>query len=66
MQIKSQEHYELMANFERAFKGKRFDKEPKDLWPRGIVYQDGHVNELFDAFRKGYALHKIMANLSAA
>ena len=66
MQIKSQEHYELMANFELVFKGKRLDKESKDLWPRGIVYQDGHVNELFDAFRKGYALHKGIANLTAA
>ena len=66
MQITSQEHYDLMANFERTFKGSRFDKEPKNLWPMGVVYQDGEVNKLFDAFRKGYALHKGMSNLNAA
>ena len=65
MQLKSQEHYDLIANFERTFKG-RFDKEPKHLWPMGVVYQDGQVNALFDAFRKGYALHKSIANLETA
>jgi len=64
--IKSQEHYELMSNFERDFKGNRLDKESKELWPRGIVYQDGNVNELFKAYRFGYALHKAKANLEAA
>lgn len=66
MQITSKEHYELMANFERSFKSNRLDKEPKDLWSKGVVYQDGHVNELFKAFRQGYTLHKAMANLEAA
>lgn len=65
MQLTSQEHYDLIANFERAFKGRRFDKEAKNLWPMGVVYCDGEVNKLFDAFRKGYALHKSIANLEA-
>jgi hypothetical protein len=66
MQITSREHSELMDNFERTFKGCRLDREEKHLWPMGAVYQDGHVNQLFDAFRKGYALHKSIANLQAA
>lgn len=49
-----QEHYDLMAAFERCHTG-RFDKEDKALWPKGAIYQDGHVNELFLAFRHGYA-----------
>lgn len=53
--LKSKEHYDLMAKFERAFKGCRLDREPKDLWPMGVVYQDGHVNELFRAYRQGYS-----------
>ena len=65
MELKSQEHYDLIANFDRTFKGERLDKEPKDLWPKGVVYQDGRVNALFDAFRKGYALHKALSNLTA-
>jgi hypothetical protein len=59
--LKTQEHYDLMAQFEREFKGRRVDKEPKDGWPRGNVYQDGGVNELFLAYRRGYAFAKAMA-----
>lgn len=54
MKIFDQEHYHLMAQFEREHSG-RFDREAKDLWPNGIIYQDGRVNELFLAYRRGYA-----------
>jgi len=54
MRLLGQEHYELMAQFEREHSG-RFDKEPKDLWARGHVYQDGRVNDLFLAYRRGYS-----------
>lgn len=50
----TKEHYGLMAQFEREHSG-RFDREEKSLWPKGIVYQDGRVNELFMAYRRGYA-----------
>lgn len=59
--LKTQEHYDLMAQFEREFKGRRLDKEAKDLWPMGRVYQDGQLNELFLAYRQGYALGKVMS-----
>lgn len=55
MQIHTQEHIDLMAMFEREHSG-RMDKERKDLWKIGRIYQDGQVNELFLAYRKGYAL----------
>jgi hypothetical protein len=55
MLLKSHDHYEMMAMFDRLFKGRRLDKEAKDMWPRGHVYQDGHTNELFLAFRQGVA-----------
>ena len=54
------EYYELMAQFEREHHG-RFDKEDKALWPKGAVYQDGHVNELFLSFRRGFAYAKCVA-----
>ncbi|OBR52366.1 hypothetical protein [Paraburkholderia tropica] len=66
MELKSQEHYDLMLAFERQFKGERLDREAKNFWPMGVVYCDGQVNKLFDAYRKGYALHKSIANLVAA
>jgi hypothetical protein len=45
--------------FERDFSGRRLDKESKALWPQGNVYQGGHVNELFLAYRKGYSFSKV-------
>lgn len=56
MQIVSKEHYDLMAQFEREFKGQRLDREDKSMWPRGAVYQSGETNNLFLAYRRGYAL----------
>lgn len=54
MTLKSQEHIEMIAMFERIYKG-RMDKEEKKLWPVGRIYQDGQINELFLAFRQGVA-----------
>lgn len=58
MTLGSKEHYELIAQFEKDFGPARFDKEPKELWAKGIVYQDGEMNKLFMAFRLGYSLGK--------
>lgn len=55
--LNDKEHYDLIAAFERCHSG-RMDKEDKALWPRGIIYQDGHVNELFLAFRRGHSYAK--------
>jgi hypothetical protein len=58
--IKSKEHYELMLDFEKQFKGKRLDRESnKELWAIGQVYESGEVNILFLAFRRGYELGKL-------
>ena len=54
------EHIELMQMFEKEYTGFRNDKEPKDLWPKGIVYQDGKANEIFLAYRRGYAYGKVI------
>ena len=55
--LMTKEHYELMASFEREHKHRRPSREKdKELWKLGHVYEDGHVNELFLAYRKGYAL----------
>lgn len=59
MGLLSQEHYDLMAQFERQFKGSfRLDKEDKAQWPKGHVYQNGDANNAFLAFRRGYAFGK--------
>jgi len=55
MTLFSREHYELIEMFEREFSGRK-DKEPKELWSKGVIYQDGMVNQMFLAYRKGYAM----------
>jgi len=59
--VGSQEFYELVAMFDREFKGSRLDKEAKDIWPKGYVYQNGETNNLFLAYRKGFAYGKATA-----
>ena len=59
--LMTKEHYDLMAQFEREFKHFRLDKESKEYWPSGNVYQDGQVNNIFLAYRRGYALGKVAA-----
>lgn len=58
--LKSKEHYELIEMFEREFVG-RFDKEPKELWPKGYIYRDGQLNQLFLAYRRGYSFGKLVS-----
>lgn len=65
MELRSQEHYELMKSFEQFCKPGRLDKEPKEMWARGIVYQDGNVNAMFLAFRQGYALGQAIERTAA-
>lgn len=56
MQIHTQEHQDIMAMFEKQYKGfARMDKEAKELWSNGRIYQHGELNELFKAYRSGYS-----------
>ncbi len=59
--LKSKEHYDLMAQFEKEFKHLRLDREDKSFWAMGQVYQNGEVNELFKAYRRGYAFSQSLA-----
>jgi hypothetical protein len=61
MQLHTQEHADLMTQFEREFRGHRLDREQKAMWRRCLLYQDGHVNELFLAYRRGYALARALS-----
>lgn len=54
--LNTKEHYDLIHEFEKAFKTFRLDKEDKSMWEKSIIYQDGTVNSLFLAYRSGYML----------
>lgn len=61
----TKEHYDLIEQFEKVFKG-RHDKESKDWWVKGRVYQNGKMHELFEAYQHGYALGKVSGRESEA
>lgn len=56
--LNTQEHVDLVAQFERDCKPGRLDKEAREFWAKGQIYQDGHVNALFLVYRHGYAFAK--------
>ena len=58
----SKEWYEILNQFEqdctqRMTRAGRMDREPSNLWPKH-VYQDGMVNQQFQAYLTGYSLGK--------
>ncbi len=53
MTLFSSDHYDMMAMFEKEFSSFRLDREDKEFWPQGNVYQSGETNNLFIAYRKG-------------
>jgi hypothetical protein len=59
MKLFDKEHDELVAAFERFHgKGLRLDKESRDMWAKGYIYQNASTNDAFKFFRSGYALGK--------
>ena len=57
----SKEHYDLMTQFEKDCKdlGVRFQREDKEIWKNGHIYQNGDTNNLFIAYRRGHAFGKM-------
>jgi hypothetical protein len=59
--LKSQQHYDLIEQFERDLKAAKgvpapqTNKEEKGMWAGGNIYQDGLTNQLFLAYRLGHA-----------
>ena len=56
MKIGTKEHYDMIENFEKNYRHARLDKEDKELWYGGRIYQDGRVNDYFYYFSLGYAM----------
>jgi hypothetical protein len=56
MMIGTKEHYDLLNMFERSIaKHHRKEREDKSLWKKGVIYQDGNVNNMYLAFISGYS-----------
>ena len=56
----TKEHDELIVEFEKSCKAwiNRTEKEPKEMWSKSVIYQDGATNRLFLTYRWGYAFAK--------
>ena len=61
MTLGSREHEEIIAMFDREFSHLRLDKEAREFWNQGNIYQNGEANNLFLAYRKGFAFGKATA-----
>jgi hypothetical protein len=59
MTIGSKEHYDILESFEKSFSDYRLDKENKELWKKGQVYQSGETNKLYQAVMMGYSMGRI-------
>ena len=57
MLLKSQEHADVMTEFEKRYKHKPI-REDKSLWAMQHVYCDDAINQAFIVYREGYALAK--------
>ena len=53
------EHWNLIAQFERDFKGENLEREDRDMWAKSHIYKNGNVNNLFLAYRMGYSYGKV-------
>jgi hypothetical protein len=60
--IGTKEHYDMLDMFDKMNKYERLDKEDKELWSKGIIYQDGRVNNLYRSFISGYTFAKHLFN----
>lgn len=60
----SKEFYEILKDFEnmKIARG-RYGKEPKEIWSKGLYFQDGNVNELFKVFLSGCNYGIMLSNL---
>ena len=58
--IGTKEHYDVIEFFEtKGLPHGRNDKEPKELWLKGQIYQDGKRNNEFQMFFAGYMLGRL-------
>lgn len=60
MQLITQEHYDLMDQFEKTYKHLPMTREAKEFWPKGHVYTNGQTNDAFIAYRHGYAFARAL------
>lgn len=62
-QLKTLEFDNLMAGFERIYKRNRLDREDRQFWRLGVVYQHGETNAAFNFFHQGYEYAKCLARI---
>ena len=48
-----------MDNFEKNFTYMRLDKEPTEMWSKGLIYQNGEVDNAFKVFQMGYSFGRV-------
>ena len=60
MKVGTKEFDDILENFDKNFKHMRLDKESKEYWSKGQVYQNGETNNAYSAFVLGYSLGRVV------
>jgi hypothetical protein len=60
--LHTKEYYSVMEQFEKDNADYPLHREAKKFWERGIIYQNGEVNGLFNSYLQGYSLGKSIFN----
>jgi hypothetical protein len=56
MKVGTKEFYDILESFEKNFNHMRLDKESKEYWSTGQVYENGEANNAYRAYVLGYSL----------
>jgi len=59
MKVGTKEFYDILENFEKNFYHMRLDKESKEIWSTGQIYQNGETNNAYSAYILGYSLGRL-------
>lgn len=56
VKVGTKEFYDILENFEKNFYHMRLDKESKEYWGTGQIFQNGETNNAYKAYVQGYSL----------
>ena len=60
MKVGTKEFDDILANFEKNFYHMRLEKESKDFWSMGQIYQNGETNNAYKAYVMGYSFGRVV------
>ncbi len=60
MKIGTKEFEDILESFEKNFSHMRLDKESKEYWRTGQMYENGETNNAYRAYTLGYSFGRVV------